>query len=169
MRHGKRGAVIVGIHRPSGVRHDVRQGRIRHLALSNVGVDQLDAALKRTRIVAVQNLYNVGGGSSQLAKLTHSQVEGPDAVLARCEQEGIAFLPFFPLAVGNVHQVQPGLEAVAKKHGTTIAQVAVAWLLARSPVILPIPGTSSLAHLEENWAAQRIRLSDEDVRALAVG
>jgi len=143
-----------------------RKGRIRHLALSNVGLEELDAALARTPIVAVQNLYNVGGGAGQLAKLTHAEVEDPEAVLARCEEKGIAFLPFFPLAVGTVQRIQPKLEVTAMKHGATVAQVALAWLLARSKAILPIPGTSSIAHLEENWAARKIQLSPEDVRAL---
>lgn len=143
-----------------------RKGRIRHLALSNVGLEELDAALARTPVVAVQNLYSIGGGGGQLAKLAHAEVEAPEAVLARCEERGIAFLPFFPLAVGNVHRVQPKLEEVAKPRGATVAQVALAWLLARSKVMLPIPGTSSLAHLEENWAARLLRLSDEELRAL---
>ena len=79
----------------------------------------------------------------------------------------IAYLPFFPLAVGNVAQEKPALAAIAGKHGATPAQIALAWLLARSPVMLPIPGTSSLEHLEENWDARRIELSREEVAAIA--
>jgi aryl-alcohol dehydrogenase-like predicted oxidoreductase len=143
------------------------EGKIRHLGLSNVGVRELDAALARTPIVTVQNAYSAaGGGHTRMAKLTHAEVEAPDAVLARCEERGIAFLPFFPLAVGQVGQEHAGVAAVARKHGATAAQVALAWLLARSPVMLPIPGTGSVEHLEENWAARLIALDAEDMNAI---
>jgi aryl-alcohol dehydrogenase-like predicted oxidoreductase len=135
-----------------------KKGKIRHLALSNVSRAQVEAALARCPIVAVQNMYNVSGGSSHLAKVTHSEVEDPEAVLELCTARGIAFLPFFPLAVGNIGRVQPALAEIARRRGATPAQVALAWLFARSPVILPIPGTSSVAHLEENWVSHRIAL-----------
>ena len=134
------------------------EGKIRHLALSNVSRRELEAALARTPIVAVQNLFNVTGGGGKLAKITHAEVEDPEAVLELCTAQGIAFLPFFPLAMGNIARVQPALVEVARSRGATPAQVALAWLLARSPVMLPIPGTSSVAHLEENWVSHRILL-----------
>jgi aryl-alcohol dehydrogenase-like predicted oxidoreductase len=143
------------------------EGKIRHLALSNVNAGELEQALARTPIVAVQNLFNVSGGGGAIAKLTHAEVEDPEGVLDLCTSKNIAYLPFFPLAVGNVAQNKPALAAIAEKHHASSAQIALAWLLARSPVILPIPGTSSLEHLEENWDARRIALSPEEVAAIA--
>jgi pyridoxine 4-dehydrogenase len=143
------------------------KGKIRHLALSNVSCVEVEAALARTPIVAVQNLFNVSGGGGPLAKATHAEVDGPEAVLDLCTAKGIAFLPFFPLAVGNITHFQPALAEVARKRGATPAQVALAWLLARSPVMLPIPGTSSVAHLEENWVSHRIALDFSEREALA--
>lgn len=143
------------------------EGKIRHLALSNVGIREIDQALARTPIVAVQNMFNVSGGSGAFAKRTHSEVDDPEGVLDLCTRKNIAYLPYFPLAVGNVGRDKPVLAEIAKKHGASSAQVALAWLLARSPVILPIPGTSSLAHLEENWDARRIALSSDEVAAIA--
>jgi pyridoxine 4-dehydrogenase len=143
-----------------------REGKIRHIALSNVGDSQLAQALERTPIVAVQNLFNIGGGTGPLAKATHAEVEGPEMVLAACETHGIAYLPFFPLGAGSLGQPQPALAAAAQRHHATPAQIAIAWLLARSPVMLPIPGTSSPEHLEENWNARRIELSPDDVDAI---
>lgn len=143
------------------------EGKIRHLALSNVNLKQLEQALEKTPIVAVQNMFNVGGGTGALARMTHAEVESPEAVLAACEKKGIAYLPFFPLAVGALGKPQPALAAAAKKHDATPAQIAIAWLLARSPVILPIPGTSSPTHLEENWNARKIALTPEEVASIA--
>ena len=143
------------------------EGKIRHLALSNVDAGQVEEALRRTPIVAVQNLFNVSGGSGMLARATHAEVEAPEAVLDLCAARGIAYLPFFPLAMGNIGEQKPALSAIAAKHGASPSQFALAWLLARSPVMLPIPGTSSLAHLEENWDARRIALSPEEVAAIA--
>jgi aryl-alcohol dehydrogenase-like predicted oxidoreductase len=145
------------------------QGKIRHLALSNVNANQLAQALERTPIVAVQNLFNVGGGASKLAKMTHAEVDSPEAVLAACEAKGIAYLPFFPLAGGRLGQPQPALAAAAEKYRATPAQIAIAWLLARSPVILPIPGTTSPDHLQENWDARKIGLTPDEVTAIAQG
>lgn len=144
-----------------------REGKIRHLALSNVNARQLAQALERTPIVAVQNIFNIAGGASQLAKMAHAEVEAPEAVLAACETHGIAYLPFFPLGIGMLSKPQPSLAAAAAKHNATPAQIAIAWLLARSPVILPIPGTSSPEHLEENWGARTIALSKDEVAAIA--
>jgi pyridoxine 4-dehydrogenase len=146
-----------------------KQGKIRHLALSNVNAKQLAQALEKTPIVAVQNMFNVGGGTGQLAKMSHAEVEGPEEVLAACEAKGIAYLPFFPLAVGALGKPQPALAAAAEKHRATPAQIAIAWLLARSPVMLPIPGTSSPEHLEENWNARNIALTKDEVDAIAKG
>ena len=144
-----------------------KEGKIRHLALSNVNAAQLAQALAKTPIVAVQNLFNVGGGSGALAKMTHAEVEAPEAVLAACEEKGIAYLPFFPLAVGMLGRPQPALAAAAERHHATPAQIALAWLLARSKVMLPIPGTSSPEHLEENWNARRIALTSDEVTSIA--
>jgi pyridoxine 4-dehydrogenase len=143
------------------------EGKIRHLALSNVNVRELEQALTRTPIVAVQNMFNVSGGGGAMAQQTHSEVDDPEGVLDFCTQKNIAYLPFFPLAVGNLAQSNASLAAVAAKHRASQAQLALAWLLARSPVILPIPGTSSVEHLEENWNARRIALSSGDVAAIA--
>ncbi len=144
-----------------------RQGKLRHIGLSNVSAKLVNIALARTEIVTVQNLYNAGGGSGPLARMTHAEVESPDAVLELCEQRKIAFLPFFPLAVGALGRAHPALDETAARHGATPAQIALAWLLARSPIMLPIPGTSSLDHLEENWAARSIELSPDEVGAIA--
>jgi len=143
-----------------------KKGKIRHLALSNVSVAQLEAALARTPIVAVQNMFNVGGGGGALAQQTHSVVEDPEGVLEACAARGIAYLPYFPLAVGALPKA---LDDAAKRHKATPAQIALAWLLARSKVMLPIPGTSKVNHLEENWAARAIELSPKEVEAIARG
>jgi pyridoxine 4-dehydrogenase len=143
------------------------EGKIRHRALSNVGVREIEQAVGRTPIVAVQNMFNVSGGGGPMAKYTHSDVDDPEGVLEFCTRKNIAYLPFFPLAVGNVAHEKPALAAIAGKHRATPAQIALAWLLARSPVMLPIPGTASVEHLEENWAARRIELSREEVAAIA--
>jgi pyridoxine 4-dehydrogenase len=141
------------------------EGKIRHLALSNVGLRELEAALARSPIVAVQNMFNVGGGRGAFARQTHSEVEDPEGVLGLCTQKGIAYIPFFPLGAGGV--AGPALAAIADKHHASPAQLALAWLLARSPVMLPIPGTSSVEHLEENWNARELVLSPDEVAAIA--
>jgi aryl-alcohol dehydrogenase-like predicted oxidoreductase len=143
-----------------------REGKIRHIALSNVNARQIEQALERTPIVAVQNMFNVSGGGGPMAKYTHSEVDDPEGVLDFCTKKNIAYLPYFPLAVGKIGSEKPILADVAKKHGATVAQIALAWLLARSPVMLPIPGTSSVQHLEENWAARKIVLTPEEVAAI---
>jgi pyridoxine 4-dehydrogenase len=130
------------------------EGKIRHVGLSNVDVDQLARAQAIVPVVSVQNRYNIADRRWE-------------DVLEACEEQGIAFFPWRPLAVG--HLADPGgrLEAVAKAHGATPAQVALAWLLARSPVVCPIPGTASLQHLEENMAAAELELSQEEIASLA--
>jgi aryl-alcohol dehydrogenase-like predicted oxidoreductase len=143
------------------------EGKIRHLALSCADVPQVEAALARTPIVAVQNMFSAAGAGGMLARFSHAEVEAPEAVLDLCAARGIAYLPFFPLAAGNIATQKPALSAIADRHGVTPSQIALAWLLARSPVILPIPGTSSLAHLEENWEARRIALSPQDMEAIS--
>jgi pyridoxine 4-dehydrogenase len=139
-----------------------REGKIRHLALSNVNVEQLEYALARTPIVAVQNLFNLGGGGGPIPVAAR-----PEAVLAACEARGIAFLPFFPLAIGALTTGSGALAAAAQRHNCTPAQLAIAWLLARSPVMLPIPGTSKVAHLEENIGAVHVVLEPSTVAELA--
>lgn len=139
-----------------------REGLIRHIALSNVNVEQLTLALQRTPIVAVQNLFNMGGGGGPIPSAAR-----PEAVLALCEQHGIAFLPFFPLAIGALTAVSGALAAAARRHNCTPAQLSIAWLLARSPVMLPIPGTSKVAHLDENAGAVHVVLDPTAVAELA--
>lgn len=143
------------------------EGKIRHLALSNVNARELEQALARTPIVAVQNMFNVSGGGGAMARHTHSEVDDPEGVLDLCTRRRIAYLPFFPLAAGHVAQERPVLASIAAEHRASPAQIALAWLLARSPVILPVPGTRSVEHLEENWEAGRIVLSPDEVAAIA--
>ena len=145
------------------------EGKIRHLGLSNVGAGDVNQALARTPIVSVQNMFTVSGGGGAVARQTHSQVEDPEGVLDLCTRKNIAFLPFFPLAIGNVSQERPVLATIADRHRASPAQIALAWLLARSPVMLPIPGTSSVEHLEENWESRRIGLTSDEVAAIAAG
>jgi len=130
-----------------------KAGKIRHLGLSEVSVDEIEAARKVVDVVSVQNLYNVANRQSE-------------AVLDHCEQEGIAFIPWFPVANGDLARTGGVLDVIAKETGATPAQLALAWLLRRSPVMLPIPGTGSVAHLEENCAAADVRLTDEQYEAL---
>ena len=129
-----------------------RAGKIRHLGLSNVSVAQLEQARAIAPIVSVQNRYNI-------------EDRGSDKVLAACERHGIAFLPWYPLGAGRALK-SSRVKKVAARHGATPAQVLLAWLLARSPMMLPIPGTGSLAHLEENSRAATLELSGDDLDAL---
>lgn len=124
------------------------QGKIRHIGVSNVDEAQLKIARSVATIVSVQNRYNASTRDSE-------------GVLDACERDGIAFIPWFPLEAGDIAEGS-GIEAVAKSKGATPYQVALAWLLRRSPVMLPIPGTSSIAHLEENVAAARLTLTDDE-------
>ena len=129
------------------------QGKIRHVGLSNVSVAQLRQAQKIVPIVSVQNRYNLADRHSE-------------DVLNECEKEGVGFLPWYPLAASELAKEDSPLSQAAKRHGVTPGQLALAWLLHRSPVMLPIPGTSSVAHLEENTAAATVKLSLEEVREL---
>jgi aryl-alcohol dehydrogenase-like predicted oxidoreductase len=130
------------------------EGKIRHIGLSNVDPEQLDQALAITEIVSVQNRYNLWDRTSE-------------AVLDKCNSLGIAFLPWYPLAASGLTRAQSAVAEVASGHHATPGQLALAWLLARSPVVLPIPGTSSVEHLEENIAAAAITLSRSDFELLA--
>jgi len=127
------------------------QGKIRHIGLSNVDEAQLRVAQSLTPIVSIQNRYNVGDRHSE-------------ALIDLCARESIAFLPWAPVQDADDHTV---LRDTAARHGATTTQIVLAWLLARSPVMLPIPGTGSVAHLEENVAAAGIDLSAEEVAALS--
>lgn len=144
-----------------------KEGKIRHLGLSNVGTAEIELALKRTPIVSVQNLYSVSGGGGAMARMTHAEVEAPERVLELCTTRGIAFMPFFPLGVGAHAKPGAAVAAAAARHQVTPAQIALAWLLARSPVMLPIPGTSRPEHLEENWASRTIHLTPDEVQSIA--
>lgn len=130
-----------------------KEGRIRHVGLSNVSVKQLEQARAIVPIVSVQNRYNLGDRKHE-------------AVLEACTRLGIAFLPWYPLGAGDALSASR-VKKVAQKRNATPAQVLIAWLLARSPVMLPIPGTGSVAHLEENMGAASLRLAPEDLVALA--
>jgi aryl-alcohol dehydrogenase-like predicted oxidoreductase len=128
-------------------------GKIRFVGLSEVTVDEIKQARKVVEIVSVQNEYNIGNRKSE-------------AVLEYCESEGIAFIPWFPVAAGKLAQPGGKLDEIAKKHDATVSQLSLAWLLYRSPVLLPIPGTSSVEHLEENVKAADVVLSDEEMQEL---
>jgi aryl-alcohol dehydrogenase-like predicted oxidoreductase len=144
------------------------EGKIGHLALSCVDARQIEAVLARTPIVAVQNAFGVGGVDAALARTMNAEVDAPEAVLELCTARGIAYVPFLALRGGKLSQGKRAtVAAIAARHGASPSQIALAWLWARSPVILPIPGTRSLAHLEENWAARRIALSPEEIDAIA--
>jgi pyridoxine 4-dehydrogenase len=129
-----------------------RAGKIRHIGISNVTLAQLDAARRVAPIISVQNQYNLRERTSE-------------DVLAACARLGIAFLPWYPLGGSRgLHTLK--LERVAARHNVTPAQVALAWLLARSPVVLPIPGTQSVEHLEENLRTAALALTREDLDEL---
>jgi aryl-alcohol dehydrogenase-like predicted oxidoreductase len=129
------------------------QGKIGRIGLSEVTVPQIEAAREITSIVSVQNLYNLSERRSE-------------PVLEHCEREGIAFIPWFPMATGDLAKHDGPLKRIAEEHSATPAQLALAWLLQRSPVLLPIPGTSSVTHLEENLGAALIELAPEQVQQL---
>jgi aryl-alcohol dehydrogenase-like predicted oxidoreductase len=126
---------------------------IRHAGLSQVTVEEIEAARKVFPVATVQNRYNLVDRSSE-------------DVLDYCQAEGIGFIPWFPLAAGELARPGTAFDAIVRKTGATPSQVALAWVLKRSPVILPIPGTSQVAHLEDNVRAAEIALSDEDFQAL---
>jgi aryl-alcohol dehydrogenase-like predicted oxidoreductase len=131
-----------------------KEGKIRHIGLSEVDVDQLEAAQKTATIVSVQNMYNI-------------TVRSAEPVLEACEAKDVGFIPWFPLAAGPLAAPGGPLQRIADDHHATPSQLALAWLLKRSPVMLPIPGTSKVAHLEENVAAAEIELSDDEFDTLS--
>ena len=129
------------------------EGLVRHIGLSQVSVEEIEAATEWVEIATVQNLYNLVRRDSE-------------DVLAHCEANGIGFIPWFPLAAGELAQPGTVLDDVAAERDATHAQVALAWLLRKSPVMLPIPGTGKVAHLEQNVAAARLDLSDDELARL---
>ncbi|HET9760978.1 MAG TPA: aldo/keto reductase [Nocardioidaceae bacterium] len=130
------------------------EGKVRHIGLSEVSVEQLVEARKIATIATVQNLFNLANRDAE-------------PLLDYCESNDIGFIPWFPLATGELSREDGPLAAAAKEHDATPSQLALAWLLKRSPVMLPIPGTSSVAHLESNTAAAGIELTDDEFEALA--
>jgi pyridoxine 4-dehydrogenase len=130
-----------------------QQGKIRHIGLSEVKPKDIDRARKVVEIVSVQNLYNVGDRQHE-------------DVLEYCERNNIAFIPWFPVAAGKLARPGGKLDEIAKRRGATIAQLSIAWLLHRSAVMLPIPGTSSVAHLQENMKAAHIALSGDEMKEI---
>ena len=129
------------------------EGKIRHIGLSEVSVDQLVEAQRTATIVSVQNLFNLANRDAE-------------PLLDHCTEQGIGFIPWFPLATGALSQHDGPLAESARKHDATPSQLALAWLLKRSPVMLPIPGTSSVDHLDSNTAAAGIELTDAEFEAL---
>jgi pyridoxine 4-dehydrogenase len=133
-----------------------KEGKVRHIGLSEVTVDQIERARKYFPVVSVQNRYNLGDREWE-------------PVLDYCDRENIGFIPWYPLAVGKLADAGGPLGPIAKKHDAAPAQIALAWLLRRSKVMLPIPGTSRVKHLEENMRAEKIQLTDEEFDAIANG
>jgi pyridoxine 4-dehydrogenase len=131
----------------------ISAGVIRHAGLSEVSVAEIEAAQRSFKVATVQNRYNFADRSSE-------------DVLDYCEKHGIGFIPWFPLGAGDLSKPGSALDAIAHAHGATSGQIALAWLLQRSPVMLPIPGTSKVAHLEENIAAADIKLTPAEFTAL---
>jgi aryl-alcohol dehydrogenase-like predicted oxidoreductase len=130
-----------------------QEGKIRHIGVSNVSAEELDRARQIAEVVSVQNRFN------------HSD-RASEEVLETCERDGLGFLPWYPLAVGKLARPGGPVDEVARSHGAAPAQVALAWLLQRSPVTLPIPGTGSIAHFEENLEAGELELTPEEMQAL---
>lgn len=130
------------------------QGKIKHIGLSEVSVRQIEHAQRIVRVVSVQNRYSLSD-------------RGSEDVLQYCEKQGIGFIPWFPLAAGKLAGAQSAITRVAAQQKATPSQVALAWLLARSPVMLPIPGTSSVEHLEENIAAAGLKLDEKTMSELS--
>ena len=126
-----------------------KEGKIRHVGLSEVKAHEIEQARKVIEIVSVQNKYNIGDRAH-------------DDVVDYCTKHNIGFIPWFPVAAGELARPGGKLDAAARKRDVTVSQLSLAWLLRRSPVILPIPGTTSIAHLEENIAAANVRLSDDE-------
>jgi len=130
-----------------------KEGKIRHVGLSEVKPHEIDQARKVIDIVSVQNMYNVG-------ERKHEDV------LEYCERHNVAFIPWFPVAAGKLARPGGKLDELARRHEVSVSQLSIAWLLHRSPVMLPIPGTSSVAHLEENMKAASVSLSDAEMKEI---
>jgi pyridoxine 4-dehydrogenase len=130
-----------------------KAGKIRHIGLSEVSAAEIEQAGKTVKIVSVQNQYN-------LSDRRHEKV------LQYCEQHNLAFIPWFPVAAGKLAKPGGKLDTVAKQHNATVAQISLAWLLHHSPVLIPIPGTSSVKHLEENMGASKLQLSAAEWKAI---
>jgi pyridoxine 4-dehydrogenase len=129
------------------------EGKIRHIGLSEVTPEEIEQARRIVDIVSVQNRYNISDRAHE-------------PTLYWCEQHGVAFIPWFPVAAGKLARPGGALDEAARRHGATVAQLSIAWLLHRSPVMLPIPGTSSVPHLEENVGSAGIQLSPEEWSAI---
>jgi aryl-alcohol dehydrogenase-like predicted oxidoreductase len=129
------------------------EGKIRHIGISETSVDQVKQAQKVVDVVSVQNMFNLSD-------------RGHEDVLEYCESEGIAFIPWFPLATGKLVGEGSALTEAAKRHDVTPAQLALAWVLHRSPQMLAIPGTSKVAHLEDNMKAASVELTDDEFKQL---
>ena len=144
----------VPVEESLGVLKDAqKEGKIRHIGLSEVSVAEIERARKTVPIVSVQNRYNLLDREHEL-------------VLQYCQKQNIAFIPWFPVGAGKLAQPGGPLDQAARRHGASVAQLSLAWLLHHSPVMLPIPGTSRVAHLEENVAAVGLRLDDAEWTAL---
>jgi len=144
----------VPVEESLGVIKDLqKQGKIRHIGLSEVSPEEIDRAKKTVPIVSVQNLYN-------LSDRQHEKV------LQYCEKHNLGFIPWFPVAAGKLARTGGPLDAAAKRHDNTVAQLSIAWLLHHSPVALPIPGTSSVDHLEENINSAAVSLSADEWKAI---
>jgi aryl-alcohol dehydrogenase-like predicted oxidoreductase len=137
----------------SAMRDMQREGLVQHLGLSEVNVEEIEAASRYFQVVTVQNEYNLANRKSE-------------DVLEYCERKGIGFIPWFPLAAGKLAQPGGALDSIAQRLGARASQVALAWLLRRSPVMLPIPGTSKVSHLDANVKGAELALTGEDMRAL---
>jgi aryl-alcohol dehydrogenase-like predicted oxidoreductase len=129
------------------------EGKVRHIGVSNVSLEQLEVARGVADVVSVQNRYNL-------------EYTGSEDVLQACERDGLGFIPWFPLATGSLAEPGGPLDEIAREHDAKPSQVALAWLLGHSPVMLPIPGTSSVQHLEENTEATRLELSEEELQRI---
>jgi aryl-alcohol dehydrogenase-like predicted oxidoreductase len=130
------------------------EGKVRHVGVSNVSLDELERARALVEVVTVQNRYSLADRHSE-------------AVLDACERDGIGFIPWFPLATGDLARPGGPLDDLARRHDAAPSQLALAWLLARSPVMLPIPGTGSVEHFEENMKAESIELAPDELERLA--
>lgn len=137
----------------AAIRQLLDEGVIANAGLSEVSTEEIEAASRHFKVATVQNRYNLVD-------------RGSEDVLDYCERNGIGFIPWFPLAAGDLARPGGVLDSLAKRHAATPGQIALAWMLKRSPVMLPIPGTSKVSHLEQNVAAARIRLSDDEFQEL---